>query len=54
MRSDGESKEDVDGIDEEDGDKSVMEAEEMAKAKAITEGDRGSGSETRDVDTARM
>jgi len=31
-----------------------MEAEEMAKAKAITEGDGGSGSEMRDVDAARM
>ena len=50
-RSDDGSEEDVEGVDEEDGDESVTEAEEMAKVKA--KGDGGSRNETRDVDVAR-
>jgi len=46
-RSNDGSKEDVDGVDKEDGDESVTEVEEKVKAKMMTEGDGGSRSETR-------
>jgi len=42
-RSDGEGKEGVDGV-EEDDDGSMTEVEEMVKVKAMMEGDRGGGS----------
>ena len=52
-RSDDRSEEDVNGVDEEDGDESVTEAEEKVKAKTMTEGDGGSRSKTRVVNAAR-